>query len=448
MKNILVAGGGIAGMLAALLLARQKYTVVLIEKENALGGLLKSTEHEGAYYDHGTHLLRQTGNKELDEILYGPINETSYCVLPILKTGTFFNGQLYTKNGFIQAATLPETIYQKGLQELLTASPAAQAYTNLEEKLVRIYGETFAEEIFAKAMRKLTSVQDISLLDTNALNLFGLGRIIVEDAQKTTEWKKDPVLDAKIAFHSFEEGVSSLLSFYPKEKGVGAWITYLQNKLKEAGVNIVTGQFITSLKTEGDQVKGVITNTAEAFSCDQLVWTLPAFNLLDLTKHEALKTLERPMWQFSHIFHYETEQPYINDIYYYHNYDPAYKSFRVTLYKNYNGASRNTFTVEVLSSDKLDPAVFLPKIFDEVKQQIYENPDEVNCVYGSVSSVSSGFPVPTLRFSEANKGLNKIAAEQFSNVALLGKASGNSFFMIDVLKETYAYCEKFNVTNV
>ena len=51
--------------------------------------------------------------------------------------------------------------------------------------------------------------------------------------------------------------------------------------------------------------------------------------------------------------------------------------------------------------------------------------------------VHAGFPLPTLTFAANCRAQYESAVAQFDNVRFLGKASGNSFFMQDVLMETY-----------
>ena len=62
MKKFVVVGGGIAGILSAILLAEDNKEVILIEKEKDLGGLFRSSKlEEGVWVDHGTHLFRGLG---------------------------------------------------------------------------------------------------------------------------------------------------------------------------------------------------------------------------------------------------------------------------------------------------------------------------------------------------------------------------------------------------
>ena len=86
MKTAVVVGGGIAGILSAILLKKRFEEVYLIEKGKTLGGLLKSYRNQdGIEFDYGTHFLRETGIPQLDKILLVLLNITLKEV-PFLKT--------------------------------------------------------------------------------------------------------------------------------------------------------------------------------------------------------------------------------------------------------------------------------------------------------------------------------------------------------------------------
>ncbi len=80
-KDIIVVGGGIAGLTAALSLANKGKDVLLIEKNNTCGGLMNSFDHSGFRFEAGARALVNAGlvkplikefNLELD-ILPNPI---------------------------------------------------------------------------------------------------------------------------------------------------------------------------------------------------------------------------------------------------------------------------------------------------------------------------------------------------------------------------------------
>ena len=96
MTNAVVVGGGISGIVAAVLLNKKFDHVSIIEASPRCGGLLKSIQDSaGLYYDQGTHIPDLTGIKEIDEILYGPEvrRKENWIKLSHLPSGNYFNQQ-------------------------------------------------------------------------------------------------------------------------------------------------------------------------------------------------------------------------------------------------------------------------------------------------------------------------------------------------------------------
>src|SRR5262249_20923987 len=59
--EVMVVGGGLAGLSAATFLARQGKRVQLLERSPALGGRAQSKQHEGFYLNIGPHALYRGG---------------------------------------------------------------------------------------------------------------------------------------------------------------------------------------------------------------------------------------------------------------------------------------------------------------------------------------------------------------------------------------------------
>ena len=59
--HTIIVGGGIAGLTAAAYVAREKKNVLLIEKNDACGGLVSSFKHKGFQFEAGVRALEDAG---------------------------------------------------------------------------------------------------------------------------------------------------------------------------------------------------------------------------------------------------------------------------------------------------------------------------------------------------------------------------------------------------
>ncbi len=65
-----VIGGGISGMTAALILAKQGYRVALVEKSRYLAPTIRGFTNKGVYFDTGFHYTGGLGDGEPLDIMF------------------------------------------------------------------------------------------------------------------------------------------------------------------------------------------------------------------------------------------------------------------------------------------------------------------------------------------------------------------------------------------
>lgn len=439
MGKYVIVGGGLAGLLASIMLATKNHEVVLIEKEPVCGGLLKSTAHEnGVRFDMGTHIPTESGIRELDQILFEGMTDTDkWESFDILKPANFFQGKLYEFNQLIYAPNLPESVYYRGLTELLHTEPFEVPVDNLKTYTEMNYGKTFSESIFAPIMKKLMGC-DMEELHYDAHLLFGYARIIVAGGHASRELKKSPFYNAKISYDTFFEGVSPVKKYYSRDKnGVGTWVEQLVNQAINCGVKILNGKMVQRINLDNKVVTNVELNDEQVIQCDRLIWTISPYVLLK----SAGKTYsgELPKFRTMTLHHYVFDRPFQTRNYFVYCNDASYTSFRITLYPNITESEVRppyNCTVEVLS-DPIDN-------LDELNQLIHSElidlgivSSEASIMYAKAEKVNEGFPVYTNSFVHQLKEMRALAIDNFNNVELLGKGNGSVFFMNEVLTEVY-----------
>lgn len=74
--DVVVVGGGIAGLTAAIYAAKAGKQTVVIEKQNRLGGRAVSNKKKGAYFNLGAHSLYKGDAWELGLTLQGSLHRS------------------------------------------------------------------------------------------------------------------------------------------------------------------------------------------------------------------------------------------------------------------------------------------------------------------------------------------------------------------------------------
>lgn len=436
MKRAIVAGGGIAGILCALLQKKNYDEVVLIEQEEKIGGLLNSCQNEhGDWFDFGTHFIAGTSIEALNHLFLEKRWTDTWQTFPNEKAGNFFAGSLTNDCLFVDARKLSEPIYNKGMMELLQITGNKESFQNSEEELTHTFGETLTQHIFAPALKKLFGVDTLQKLVPGAHLRFGMKRLFGFTPETTRLLKNVPIYNDKLAFHTFSEGSSARPQFYPISGGAGEWIRFLERKLIEEGIEVKTSCRIDKVAMEGKKAKGIDLSTGENLACDHLSWTVPAFLLLKAAGMNQFPSVP-PTMRKTGLVHYTLDTPPKTPCHFFFCYDPNFSPFRVTLYSNLQPlmtqeTGRHRITVEVLSDKELDPSS-ADKVLEELKQMNIVDRN-AKALFQKVEAIKQGFPVLDHAFVEGASKQLSYAKKSFENVYFAGKNVTSNWFMHEVL---------------
>lgn len=427
-KNVSVVGAGIAGIIAAYFEARKGQNVTLIDSDARAGGLLKSDFVNGKYFDYGTHILSETGEKELDDLIFSEFSPQNCFINNKINVANYFNKRMNEKSCYVNAATIDEDLFNKGCMELLRTEEFPKG-DNLEEFLLNKFGKTFYDEVFKPVVMKYIGTHPKKLAVQSGW-FFDMSRLLAFDDNITKNLDNLDVYNSKLAHHTRVEGS---LKYYPKEGGAGHIIDSLMEKLDTEGVDVKLDFKIKEIKHNHGKVFS-LTSADEEIAVDKLIWTLPS-SFLSFFSQLGKKT-SPPIFRNTGLFDFTFENPLNSLATYINVYDLDMYSGRVTLYQNLSDDENYSCTVEVLTDDCIDLEGLMGKILFELIEMGIVSKNN-NCIFKNFRPIKYGFPILTKKFIKEQNELNKYCQSYFQNIIFVGRATTDVFFMKDVLIDAF-----------
>lgn len=255
MVDCVIIGGGLAGMAAAWQIGRQGYSVVLIEKNQVLGGLASSFEKDGRIYPLGYHHILASDDHLI--AFLGRLGLLSKVEWTDVQMAFSIDGSLHTMSGLQDLFRFPLAAVDKVRMAALIASawlpdedvdPGAGAWVR------RIGGERLCTDLFDP----LTQIK------------FGAPCDALSAA-----WLRARLRARESA---------SKYGYIPNGDWVQQLIAGLEAQLVATGVDIRRGQAVTSfvLDHARKRVEGVQITSGETIEARQCISTLapPLFTRL------------------------------------------------------------------------------------------------------------------------------------------------------------------------
>ncbi len=292
MKKILIIGGGLAGLSAAIYLIKEGYQIEIIEASPKLGGRTYSfkSNDKQTIIDNGQHILMGCYSHSLDYI--EKINsrnkfyfQKSLKINYIGEKGETFRLSVprhpYSFNllyGFINfnVLTFSERISVIKFFIALKMGGIKPGADQSVKELLRIHGQS--EKIITKFWENVVISAMNTPLEKASAELF--------------------VEMIKIIFFSGNKGANIII---PNTGLSEALIFPAENSIKNNGGKIVTSERAIKIKFENGRAVKVLTSKREISDFDFVISAIPSDQLIKIIPEDIVQKLNVPQLQFSPI---------------------------------------------------------------------------------------------------------------------------------------------------
>lgn len=431
--STVVVGAGLAGIASAILASRGGADVTLVDAEARIGGLLRSEQRGGAWFDLGTHVPREIGVPALDSLLFeGLEDEPGWRSFQGARAGHVLAGRLNEATEFPDLHALGPGLHDQALRELLERQPVESTPSDDASDVTRRFGPTVRDHVLGPAVEKFLGTP-LDALQPGAHRLF-TSRVVAGDPAAVQRLKADPWVDDRLAYHDSSVAASRLRSFYPTEGGVERWVRHLCER-HLATVRVITGHAVVGVQTRSMRTVGVTLDDGRAIPADRVVWTVGLFPFLRAAGAPP-PALAPPPLRRTWLTHLLVDRPLRCSAHYITCYDTSTPAFRVTLYPNLRdaeGAPPYNLTVETLVGRASDRPAPPESIASSLMEWGALQPG-TRLLGAWEDLVPLSFPVPTLSLATLNAALRESASD-YEGVVFVGRGAGRAFFMADVLSE-------------
>lgn len=264
-----VVGAGPSGLTVAYKLLQAGKEVLLMERDNCVGGLAKSYNYNGQIFDTGPKRFHTDDQIVLDfiaEIAEGDISTIGRST-KVHFLNRYFEWPLQTKDVF----KMPLHISIQCFFDLLKKREIKDK-RSFREYIISKYGNSLYKTFFAPYTSKFLRWDAEDIHSDWAST--GINRTIIDkrvDANTLLSLVKSLILPSKIETEFL----------YPSTGGFGGFYDRLLKRCQQLeGFKLVLGDKITSLEKKGGQFVA-LTQNEQSHVFDQLIWT---GNLNDLGK--------------------------------------------------------------------------------------------------------------------------------------------------------------------
>lgn len=293
--SVVIAGAGIAGLVLGYKLSQEGHEVLLVEKEDRVGGLARSFSNDGFIFDIGPHRF----HSDLHEV-NGLIREVleDDCLMidrssGVRMFGSYFDWPLGVSAGF----KIPHRELIGILGDLFRKRGGDNS--NFEQYIIGKYGRTLYEVFFKGYTEKFLQLPCDQISRDWAVT--GIDRAVIE--------KKAQFDDLFSLAKSVIRPRTASRFIYPESGGMQQFCELLRQKIEQNGGTVLLNSSIDRIEKRGGRVAAVsIAGVRRA--CRDLVWTAPHNELLDLLDEPRTDLDYLALVLFNYRIAHEARVPY------------------------------------------------------------------------------------------------------------------------------------------
>jgi len=270
MEKIVVVGAGVAGLTAGYLLSQKGYRVVVIEKEDRVGGLARSFYYDGFIFDIGPHRFH-TEDKEVLEFIKNILGEEK-IILPrssgVWMFGEYHDWPLNWKVIF----KLPLPIILKTVVDLFFKKP--QEGSSFENYIMSKYGKTLYDIFFKPYTEKFLKLSPENVHQNWAEA--GIDRAVIDKNVKMGNLGE--VIKTALIPKPVETNF-----LYPANGGIDMFSKRLAEGIEKNGGEVILNTVVDGIECEGSKIKDIYYR-GKCLHPKLIIWTAPLTTLSNLLK--------------------------------------------------------------------------------------------------------------------------------------------------------------------
>lgn len=273
--DVVVIGAGLSGLLAACLVGESGKQVLVLEKEDEVGGRQRTRNIDGFFLDRGFQLLNPAYPSVKKHVDIDALDLHQFGAGVLVRTASELDLLAHPAR---HPRHLPSTLSS----DLITRSDLTAFATwfgkgTVDSMLSKPSSDTSVGEAWDRA--GLTGP-----LRTQVLEPFLAGVVATEDLSTSSNY-------VRFLFHMFALGRPGIPS-----RGIHALPRQLAARARRAGVEIRTNAVVESYSENSDGI--TVSVSGETISAAQLLIAVGAEALAPLTRQEAIPTRGLTTWWF------------------------------------------------------------------------------------------------------------------------------------------------------